>query len=76
MNLEERRKIILENNKKYCELKNLKKQEKKNEYYENNKWRYQRYYKNHKEYLIEYQKEYYQINKEIILEKQRMKSTP
>ena len=76
MNLEERRKLILENNKKYCELKNLKKQEKKNGYYENNKWRYQRYYKNHKESLIEYQKEYYQMNKEIILEKQRMKSTP
>ena len=36
MNLEERRKIILENNKKYIELKDLKKLEKKNKYYENN----------------------------------------
>ena len=76
MSLDERRNQILENNKKYIELKELKKIEKTKGYYQCNKWRYQRYYQNHKEYLKQYQKEYYQMNKEIILEKQRMKSTP
>ena len=50
MDLEERKKQILENNKKYCELKELRKLEKKNGYYQCNKWKYQRYYQNHKEY--------------------------
>jgi hypothetical protein len=71
--LNERRKQILENNKKYIELKELKKLEKKKGYYQQSKWRYQRYYQNHKEYLKEYQREYYDMNKEEILEKQRIK---
>ena len=74
MDLEQRRIQILENNKKYIELKELKKIEKKKGYYHNSKWRYKRYYQNHKEYLKSYQKEYYDLNKEEILEKQRIKN--
>ena len=74
MDLDEKRKRILENNKRYVEIKEAKRQEKINQYYKNNKWRFQRYYQNHKECLIDYQKQYYQNHRETILEKQRLKS--
>ena len=74
LNLEDRKKRILENNEKYRKEHSFKNKQKI--YYKRNKQKYQQYYQNNKEELKEYQKKYYQNNREIILEKQKKKNIP
>ena len=72
MDIEERRKQILENNEKYRE--NHSKQNKFKKYYQKNIQQYRDYYENNKEEKKEYQKQYYKDHKEIILQKQKNKN--
>ena len=71
MDIETKRKRILENNEKYREAHSAQNKFKK--YYRKNIQQYKDYYERNKDSKNEYQKEYYQKNKETILEKQKNK---